>query len=325
MFWRSFRWDCWGTRACRWGGSQPTTSRFDFFQRLAFGFRHAREDEKEPDGADGPIEPECARRSQRGIEQREGEGQQEACDPQRRHRHRYCKAANAVGENFGDEYPGDRRQRHGVTADGAQGEHQHGQSFQFEMVGQPQQDVRERDAGATDEHERPAAKTIHHAEGDQGADQVDGAGDHDIEQDAVDVVAGAAVDLFGVVEDDVDAAPLLQHGEEDADGQHLAQARNQQRAPRSDARFGIGGTRQPTRAFGDKACAHEEDDGGKGDRGEHPAPGVLAVPGLADELAGGARRHRPRDQPVGDLRDEDADHDGQLVEGHHAGRATPRG
>ena len=79
-------------------------------------------------------------------------------------------------------------------------------------------------AGRAGQHQRPAAEPVDGADGDEGEDQVDRAGDDDVEQDVGDVVAGGREDLLGVVEDDVDAAPLLKDGQDDAEEQDLGQA-----------------------------------------------------------------------------------------------------
>ena len=69
------------------------------------------------------------------------------------------------------------------------------------------------------QHEKAAADAVDKEHGEQGEDEIDGAGDDDVEQDVVHAVAGAAIDLFRIVEEDVDAAPLLQHRQADADEQ----------------------------------------------------------------------------------------------------------
>ena len=69
---------------------------------------------------------------------------------------------------------------------------------------------------AAEKHQRATANAIDEAEREQRENEVDRAGDDDVEENAADAVAGAAIDVFGVVEDDVDAAPLLQDGERDS-------------------------------------------------------------------------------------------------------------
>ena len=60
------------------------------------------------------------------------------------------------------------------------------------------------------------------------------------------------------------------------------------------------------------------------DRREHPAPAVLAVPRLADELRGGVVRHPLGNQPIGGLPDDEPDEDGQLVDRHEPSAETGR-
>lgn len=74
-------------------------------------------------------------------------------------------------------------------------------------------------------HQGLSAQPVDEADGDEGEDQVDRAGDDDVEEDAAHAVARGGEDLIGVVEDDVDAAPLLVDGQDDADDEHLGQAR----------------------------------------------------------------------------------------------------
>jgi len=62
----------------------------------------------------------------------------------------------------------------------------------------------------------------------QSEQQVDGAGDDDVEQDVSDAVARVAIDLLRVIEEHVDAAPLLQHGQGYADQQWAAQGGREQ-------------------------------------------------------------------------------------------------
>ena len=127
-------------------------------------------------------------------------------------------AADAIGEDFRDEHPCHRRQRHGVAADGRQREHQHGSPFSSQrsrpgrsacataaMPAQPNSISRG----------RPQRSTVR--QGDEGERQVDHAGDDDEQQDRVHAKTGLFEDVLGVIEQHVDAAPLLQHGQRAAD------------------------------------------------------------------------------------------------------------
>jgi hypothetical protein len=61
-----------------------------------------------------------------------------------------------------------------------------------------------------------------------GRRQIHRAGPGDVLEHARNVIAGGAEDLLGVIEDDVDAAPLLEHREHHAEHKHLAHLRLQQ-------------------------------------------------------------------------------------------------
>jgi len=208
--------------------------------------------------------------------------------------------------------------------------------------------VREGDSRTADEHQHPAPEPIDQAQGDERERQVDGAGDHDVEENIAHPVTGAAVDLLGVVEDHVDPAPLLEDRQDHSHGQRSLHSRRQQLSP-AHARAGLVAKRgldfrqcpaavwlaadprqnaagqvapavlhQPARAFGNEPRAHKEHHGGNGDSGEHPAPAVLAVPRQANHLGGGPFRDLPGDQPIDHLGGQDAHHDGQLVQRHQA-------
>src|SRR5579859_7843274 len=94
------------------------------------------------------------------------------------------------------------------------------------------------DANAAGEHHEAAAKAVDEEHGEHGEDKVDGAGDHDVEEYIVGSVAGAAIDLGSIVEEDVDAGPLLQRSEGDAHKQNLPEAGEQKLAPRELGRLG---------------------------------------------------------------------------------------
>ena len=86
-------------------------------------------------------------------------------------------------------------------------------------------------SGATEEHESAAAVTVYENHGDEAGDEVDGAGDDDVEEDLADGVAGGAIDFVGVVEEDVDARPLLKNGEQAGDDGPLAGAWKEEFGP----------------------------------------------------------------------------------------------
>ena len=73
-------------------------------------------------------------------------------------------------------------------------------------------------------HHGFSAEFIDDSHADEGEDHVGETDDDEVEHDAIDGESGIAEDVWCVVEDDVDAAPLLEDGDEDAqreDGEHL--------------------------------------------------------------------------------------------------------
>ena len=92
-------------------------------------------------------------------------------------------------------------------------------------------DMRQPDAEAAEDHQAAPSRPIDQTHRDQCEDQIDGARDHDIEQDIADAIAGAAINLIGIVEQDVDAAELLQNRQHDADQQKSAYVGREQASP----------------------------------------------------------------------------------------------
>ncbi len=106
--------------------------------------------------------------------------------------------------------------RHRVAGDGRDHEDQHQQAFELEIVGRPQHGVDAGQAGGPDQHQWSPPQSIDGEDGDEREDQIDDAGDHDAKHQLTHLVARCLKHLLGVVEDDVDAAPLLEHGQEHA-------------------------------------------------------------------------------------------------------------
>src|SRR5579859_1997416 len=98
--------------------------------------------------------------------------------------------------------------------------------------------MRDTDADAAGEHHETAAKAVDEEHGEHGEDEVNGAGDHDVEEYIVGSVAGAAIDLGSIVEENVDASPLLQRSKGDAHKQDLPEGGEQKLAPRELGRLG---------------------------------------------------------------------------------------
>jgi len=80
----------------------------------------------------------------------------------------------------------------------------------------------------SEQHQRPPPNSIHQAECHQRKRQIDRAGNYNVEQNAADSITGPAVDLFRIVENNIDPAPLLQHGQRNSDRQYLQNAWSQQ-------------------------------------------------------------------------------------------------
>ncbi len=74
------------------------------------------------------------------------------------------------------------------------------------------------------------------------------------------------------------------------------------------------GLRQPARTFGDDEHAGEEEERRGGGQTEHPAPTLLAEPGIANKLVARARGQVPPDEPIDILRHENADDDRELID-----------
>ena len=90
-------------------------------------------------------------------------------------------------------------------------------------------------AGGADEQQEATAAAVDGRKREHGEDYIDGAGDDDIEEDAGDLVAGGGEDLLRIIEDNVDAAPLLKHGEHKAEYQRAGNTRLSEFAAQGNA------------------------------------------------------------------------------------------
>ena len=209
-------------------------------------------------------------------------------------------------------------------------------------IGETGAKVAEAHSGAAQQHQLSAAQAIDKGHGNQGENQIDGAGDDDVKHDAADAEARAAINLLGVVEEDVDPAPLLQCGQRHADPDQVARAfaeeippadpRCGRRAQRlfdgrefpgrvvfaADARqhapcfIGAIHTGEPARALGNEKRKQKKQNRRNRDRRKHPAPAELRIPGLQQDSRSIGNLFR--DAPVDDLRCENAANNGQLIE-----------
>src|ERR1700730_5134640 len=94
-------------------------------------------------------------------------------------------------------------------------------------------------ADAAGKHHDAAAEAVYKNHGEHGEDEVNGAGDDDVEEYIVGSVAGAAIDFGGVVEEDVDAGPLLEHSEGDAHKKDFAECWEKKVAPGGLSQGGV--------------------------------------------------------------------------------------
>ena len=63
-------------------------------------------------------------------------------------RPRDAACADTVGKDFRNQHPGNRRERHGIAADGAEREQKNGQAAQMQVIHNGQCDVDRAHAGA---------------------------------------------------------------------------------------------------------------------------------------------------------------------------------
>ncbi len=181
-----------------------------------------------------------------------------------------------------------------------------------------------------EEHENAASPAIDSENGDEGKDEVHNTGENDVDQDVTDRITSRLKNILGIVENDVDPAPLLKHSQEHSQCDDPKKAGVQEigrshpsnlflRKSFPDLRDGTACIRraaystenslchsslppfhQPARTFWHKKHQYKKRGGRNGLRPEHPAPSPLPVPGLPDEfhhlLLGDISRDRLRDK-----------------------------
>jgi len=190
---------------------------FDVFERLSFGFGEAFPDEDEAGEADEAEQPEAAGVSEGGVDYGEKLGEGPAGDPEGEYGDGHGGSADAVGEKFGEENPHDRSEGDGVDGDGGQDEDEHGQAGVSEKESGAKESVEDCQGGGAEEHEGFSADAVDEENGEEGEYEYGEAGVNYVLHGGADGVAGGGEDVFGVVEDDVEAAPLLEGGEDHAD------------------------------------------------------------------------------------------------------------
>ncbi len=90
--------------------------------------------------------------------------------------------ADTAGKDLGDQDPGDGRQGEGIAGDRAQCEDKDRSAAPFGVVGPGAEQMGDADADAAREHHEAAAETIDEDHGQHGKNEVDGAGDNDVEE-----------------------------------------------------------------------------------------------------------------------------------------------
>src|ERR1035441_4529218 len=272
----------------------------DLFKRFVFGFRQFETDENETQHANHRVKEEGSRRAELRVQHRKRERQQKTREPQGRNRDGHRRAANPVRKNFRDDHPRHRRERHRVAADGRQHEQQHRQALRVPGIAARQRRENNRQPGRAKQHQRTTPKTIHRAERNKRERHVNRAGPRDVFQDAGNVVAGGLENFLGIIKNDIDAAPLLEHRQPDAEQQNLFHLRRQQFAEIHlfgfvDERgfnfskrgagivfttdflqngfcvFGFSFFRQPARAFGNQKHAEKKQQRRRGRQRQHNA------------------------------------------------------
>src|ERR1700679_3556765 len=96
------------------------------------------------------------------------------------------------------------------------------------------------DADQAGGNNEAATKWVDKGHGEHGEDEVNGASDDDVEEYIVGSVAGAAIDLGSVVEEDVDAGPLLERSEGDTHKQDFAKCGEKKLARGGLGQRGVG-------------------------------------------------------------------------------------
>src|SRR5665213_416755 len=103
--------------------------------------------------------------------------------------------------------------------------------MQVHAVEQPKHRVDNHQTGNSSEQQHAPAVAVDSGERYERKHQIDCSGNHDIEEDVGDLVASCSKNLLRIVEDDVDATPLLKNREHHAQEQHLSYSRRGQLLP----------------------------------------------------------------------------------------------
>src|SRR5271170_4699737 len=110
--------------------------------------------------------------------------------------------------------------------------------MQTKRIGNPGAQVRNSNTYTAEQHQGAAAVAVDEKQCEESEQEIDGTGDHDVEKNVVQAVARAPIDLLCIVKENVDAAPLLQHGQDDTDEQQPPCPRSEKLAPPDDVSFG---------------------------------------------------------------------------------------
>src|SRR5215831_125857 len=190
---------------------------FNLLQGLTLRFRNPQQDEEEAAKANSSVHPECPCGSDFTVQDRESECQNKRRYPERRNGYGNCQAANAIREDFRYQDPCDRSERQRIESNRAESNYEDRKSLCTRTVRKAKNGVRQSNCHATENHQGAASKVIHQSQRNHREHKIDGPCDYNVEQSAADSVARTTIDFFGVVENDVDATPLLQDCKDHAD------------------------------------------------------------------------------------------------------------
>ena len=222
-----------------------------------------------------------------------------------------------MGEEFGQKRPGDGSQRHGIDRNGRHHKRHHQYSCESGKIAGAKDEIDQSQAAGTNKHQRAAPPFLDGIECDKGEHHIGDTRDDNIDEHAIHVEASSDKYLLGIVEDDIGATPLLEHGHHQSEQQHPTITGFHQLAESglllTAIRLGLSLQLQKHRTLGNEETHQQEEGSRQGLGPEHPAPPPLHIPCLALShccIAG--------QEQVDHLGSKNTEHDGHLVETHHA-------
>src|SRR5580658_386353 len=206
-------------------------SNFQLFQCLALGLGYEGVDQDRAEQADPTVEEKCGGHAGEAQEHRKAVGKHERRGPEGGDSYRNTGAPQSIGKNLGDQNPGYRSKGYRVESNGAESKHQYKYALQMGTIGKPRHEMRATDSTTAKEQERSSAEAVNEHHGEKSEDEIDRSGHDDVEHHCAHAVTCAAIDLFRVVEKNIDSAPLLQHCQTGPDANDTPQAGSEQLAP----------------------------------------------------------------------------------------------